>query len=307
MSTRRRKLAHLARALPEFMANRAASTVTKTRASIELLIAAVGNVELGKLTRGDLMAFRAARLAEVATPTANKDLRQIKSALTYAVDAQWIATNPAWRWRGMLTPEPQREIRVVEPAEFEQLHAAADLEFAAYIGLCYWQGLRRAEACQIRWGAIRFQPNVVVVLNLPGKAELTKSRKNRTVPLRKPARAGLWRLRQTKLALEHSIAGHVFLNDKGKPWHPDTAGQRFTTLVERVGLPHCTLHDLRRSFSTLAQRRGVDVGTVMLLGGWSSVDVVRRHYTGDLHGHLAATMAHLDAIEGDTDATDTEH
>ena len=40
--------------------------------------------------------------------------------------------------------------------------------------------------------------------------------------------------------------------------------------------------DLRRSFSTLAQRAGVDKYTVKDLGGWSVVSVVEKHYTGDL-------------------------
>ena len=44
----------------------------------------------------------------------------------------------------------------------------------------------------------------------------------------------------------------------------------------------CSLHDLRRSFSTLAQRAGVDKYTVKDLGGWSVVSVVEKHYTGDV-------------------------
>jgi integrase len=243
------------------------------------------------------MTYRAQRLSEVAPATAAKDLRQIKSALSYAADAEWIKTNPAWRWRGMTITIPQKEIRIVEPSEFDLLASAAGLEFGAYLGLCYWQGFRRAEACQVRWPAIRFQPNVVVVLNLASAGELTKSRKNRTVPLRNRARKMLWRFRQTKLALGHSIGGHVFVNSKGGHWKPDTVGARFAKLVKDVGVKRCTLHDLRRSFSTLAQRHGVDVGTVMLLGGWASIAVVRAHYTGDLHGHLSAEMARLDALE----------
>ena len=306
MMSKGRKLSTLAKRLPDFMSGRADSTIRKTRASVLGLLERVGNVDLATLNRGHLMTHRAGLLERLAPATVNKELRQIKSALTYAVDAQWMPTNPAWRWRGMMTTEPQREIRVVEPGEFGQLTAAADPEMSAYLGLCYWQGLRRAEACQIRWPQIRFQPNVVVVLNLAGAGELTKSRKNRTIPMRRSARSMLWRLRQSKLALGHNIDGHVFTRPAGQPWNPDTTGGRFARLVQRVGLAKCSLHDLRRSFSTLAQRRGVDVGTVMLLGGWSSVDVVRRHYTGDLHGHLAATMATLDQSEGADYATDND-
>jgi len=65
--------------------------------------------------------------------------------------------------------------------------------------------------------------------------------------------------------------------------------RRFADLVGPAGIAHCTLHDLRRSFSTLAQRAGIDAATVQKLGGWSSVDVVREYYTGSVTaGHRAA-------------------
>ena len=55
-------------------------------------------------------------------------------------------------------------------------------------------------------------------------------------------------------------------------------------------IAHCTLHDLRRSFSTIAQRRGVDKYTVKDLGGWSVVSVVEKHYTGDVSEVHRAAM-----------------
>ncbi len=117
------------------MGGRARDTVTKTRASVMGLVAVVGNLRVGTVNRGHLMTYRAKRLSEVAPATTAKDLRQIKSALSYAADAEWIKTNPAWRWRGMAITIPQKEIRIVEPSEFQQLVSAAGLEFGAYLGL----------------------------------------------------------------------------------------------------------------------------------------------------------------------------
>lgn len=44
----------------------------------------------------------------------------------------------------------------------------------------------------------------------------------------------------------------------------------------------CRIHDLRRPFTVIAQRAGVDRHVVKNLGGWSSVVAVERHYTGDV-------------------------
>ncbi len=58
--------------------------------------------------------------------------------------------------------------------------------------------------------------------------------------------------------------------------------REFARLVNTYGIAPCSLHDLRRSFSTLAQRAGIDKYTVKDLGGWSVVSVVEKHYTGDV-------------------------
>lgn len=149
-------------------------TVASTRNSLKLLgeLCRVGRI--ATISRATVMQFRAKRLASGASPaTVNKDRRQIKSALSYAVDAGLLRANPLLRWKGLMLREPEKTVRVVEEAEFAKL-------------------------------------------------------------------------------------------------------------VTKSGIASCTLHDLRRSFSTLAWRAGVDKYTVKDLGGWSAVSVVERHYTGDV-------------------------
>lgn len=294
-------LGDLCGAMPGFMTHRAPATVRKQRGSLSILIKAIGDMRLYEIGRPELSRFRCQRIEQVRPATVNSNLRHIKSGFSYAVDNGWLDDNPALRWRGYLIREPEQEIRVVEQSEFSMLLHATDPEFGAYLSLCYYEGLRRGEACVIRWPAINFRGNIVKVLNLPTFGEFTKSRRNRTVPLRAPAKSMLWRLHQSRSALHHDLKGHMFKNRFGRPWNPDQTGERFGRLVRHVGIASCTLHDLRRSFSTLLQRAGIDVGTVQLLGGWSSIEVVRRHYTGDLHGHLASAMSQMDQVYEELD------
>ena len=65
------------------------------------------------------------------------------------------------------------------------------------------------------------------------------------------------------------------------PSRPDWITHRFGTVAESARIL-ATIHDLRRSFSALAQRAGVDRMTVKDLGGWSSVAMVDKHYTGEI-------------------------
>ena len=73
-----------------------------------------------------------------------------------------------------------------------------------------------------------------------------------------------------------------------------TPVDRLAGLIDKAGIGHATLHDLRRSFSTLAQRAGIDRHTVKDLGGWSTVGVVEKHYTGEVPDRLREAMSKLD-------------
>ena len=66
--------------------------------------------------------------------------------------------------------------------------------------------------------------------------------------------------------------------------------------MERAGIPHCTLHHLRRSFSTLAQRKGIGRDIVKDLGDWSCIGVVEKHYTGEVDEALKRAMDRIAAM-----------
>ena len=86
---------------------------------------------------------------------------------------------------------------------------------------------------------------------------------------------------------------YVFCWPDGQQYVADWITHEFARLVKRAGIPHCTPHDLRRSFSTNAQRAGVDKYTVKDLGGWSVVSVVEKHYSGDVSEVHRAAMRRI--------------
>jgi site-specific recombinase XerD len=89
----------LADRLDSLMAGRSASTIAKTQDSLRLLDTLTGAKVIATVDRGAIMDFRAKRLAGgAAAATVNKDLRQIRAALGYAVDAGLLRANPLLRW-----------------------------------------------------------------------------------------------------------------------------------------------------------------------------------------------------------------
>ena len=75
----------------------------------------------------------------------------------------------------------------------------------------------------------------------------------------------------------------------GEHLHPDTLTQRFKELQERAGLSGPSgppwLHDLRRSFITLARRRGEDTSNIMEASGHLTAQAFNRY---DIHARKDA-------------------
>jgi integrase len=240
------------------------------------------------VARAVVMDFRAKRLAGVSPATVNKDLRQIKSALSYATDAGFLNGNPLLRWKALMVRECEKQVRVIEQAEFDKLMSACDNPtFRALLIVAYRAGMRRKELANLRWTAVDLDGEAPRVLNVIEAGELTKSRKNRTVPMHPEVLAVLVSMHEQapKVVRDGKAMPrdtYVFCWPDGKQYRPDWITCEFARVLAKAGIAHCTTHDLRRSFSTIAQRAGVDKYTVKDLGGWSTVGVVEKHYTGDV-------------------------
>lgn len=302
--TDQHRLGELAAAVGGWMVGRSATSAGKARRAVEALRDACGNLYLHRIQRGHLMDLRGHLLRKHAPATVNSYMRSLRSALSYARDAGWLRENPARGWKGIGVPEPEPSVRVVEPAEFEKLVSATAVPgIRLLLVVAYYQGLRRAELCHLRWESIDLAGGTLRVINVAEADELTKSRRNRAIALRVPCREVLqaWWEEVEKIAGPHGLEPkypHVVVTRYGRPYTPDRLTHVFQELVETSGIRHCTLHDLRRSFSTLAQRAGLHPSMVQALGGWSSLAVVRKHYTGDVTEAHRKAMEFLDAGPG---------
>jgi integrase len=282
-------VAELVDRLGSLMAGKTHFTVESTKESLRSLDDLCHVGYLSAIDRGSIMDFRAKRLSSgLALATVNKDLRQICSALSYAVDAGLLRANPLLRWKGLMLREPQKVIRVIEEGEFAALIAkCTDATFKALVTVAYRQGLRRAELAQLRWAAVDLENGNIHVVNVPEAGEFTKSRKNRSLPLHPQAKTVLRELwdRAAKKVEQGRIVPttpYVFCWPNGEQLKLDWLSRSFAALVQEAGVRECTLHDCRRSFSTIAQRLGIDRSIVKDLGGWSSLTVLEQHYTGDV-------------------------
>jgi site-specific recombinase XerD len=189
--------------------------------------------------------------------------------------------NPA---SGVETARGESKDRVLSPEEFRALGMALDASqarmpmAAAALKLIALTGLRREEACGLRWNEI----------DLAGcclRLESTKTGRS-TRPIGKPARDLLTSL--PRLSDEW-----VFPNRVGTGCAELKAS--IARLFDAAGLSDARSQDLRRSFSSVAADEGYGDATIGELLGHARRGVTQRHY---IRRPDAALVAGADCVSG---------
>jgi integrase len=79
--------------------------------------------------------------------------------------------------------------------------------------------------------------------------------------------------------------GKLMVFEDGRRLHPDTITSRFNRLVDRAGVRHIRLHDIRHTYATLARDLGVNGKIVTDRLGHANEAVTQQIYTHHSKGH----------------------
>jgi len=151
-------------------------------------------------------------------------------------------------------------------------------------------GLRRSEACGLRWEDIDLEKQTLRVAQsvqrFDGRLQElpTKTRRsNRTIPL--PPRV-LWALTehsqgQIPVPDANGGRGYVFGTRKGTPLEPRNLSRMWTNLCTSKGMRRLPLHSLRHTCVSLLLSIGVHPRVVMEIVGHSGIEV-----TMNVYGHI---------------------
>jgi integrase len=241
----------------------------------------------------------------LSTKTGRSYLDALAGVLAYAQDLGILEANPirdfrdslrrrAHSKRGRAESEAGRQVRPIEqPAEIEALIASAQEE-----GLVPWvlaltlldAGLRLGEALGLRWGRIAWGRDeddlcraLIIDGNRPRGGTLTdpKSGRVRRVALSRRlcfALADLYHARFKPGPDVLVFAGLEPGNFRHHEWR---------RILERAGIGHRALKDLRDTFATQLLTAGVQLGYVSQQLGHADVAVTARHYArwagGDMY------------------------
>lgn len=224
---------------------------------------------------------------------ARRDIEVLLESLSLFVRYQLTVTAPL--------PEADTAARAVGRERFRFLsHADRDRLIGCYsphvqpiATMFAFQGPRTQEALQLVWGAggVDMERGAIFFAR-------TKTGTPRTVEIHPRVAAALRPIWEERGKPE---AGHVFLNRRGVPY-TDTrdlkvqGGNPLQTAHEnacrRAGIADFTVHDWRHHWASHCVMAGVDLITVMRLGGWKSLRMVQRYAAVDTN-HMKAAVLRL--------------
>ena len=187
-----------------------------------------------------------------------------------------------WTWRA--SPPPGYGGTSVTPAQLAQfLSAIASHPLSPAYHLIAMRGLRRGEACGLRWDDLDLDEGIAYIsrqLQQGADGHLRacplKTESSRRAVALDPETVIVLRAlrsRQTRQFAKAGVApqGWVFTHEDGEPLSPSYLTHTFNDLVEETGLPPVRLHDLRHGAATLMLLAGEELKTIADQLGHSSV------------------------------------
>ena len=229
--------------------------------------------------------------------------RLISAMLHKAVYWQLIPYNPADRVQPPRAPKAQRRFYDDEQCKvlLSNLNELSvdDIKYKTAITLTLFTGVRLGELMGLEWSDIDFTNGIVSINKssqyLADKGVFTKTPKTES-SIRDVAipdsvieileEYKIWYDRQKELCGEFwEESNRLFIQDNGKPMHPDTVSKWFVKFVQKIGLPYLNFHGIRHTNATLLISQNVDVAVVAARLGHAQISTTFNFYVHPLASH----------------------
>ena len=284
-----------------------------TRCSYQLnldnwILPALGDLKMPEITSANINAVLLSMQSQgKAQGTCVKVYTVLHSLFKMAYMGDVIEKNPMDK---VERPRPRKdevqgkEVEAYTVEEVQRILAGLESEpikWRAFLRLLIDTGIRRGEACAIRWKDVDFQANTITISgNLcytPQKGVYLDTPKNghtRTVDVDPDVMKLLRALRSS----QKIVSQYVFSQDNGQPIHPQSPTRYMKKFSERYGVPDLHPHKLRHTFASIAITNGADVASVSEKLGHSDKAVTLRMYThADAESMKRASNIFRDAIK----------
>ncbi len=285
------------------------STLKGYQAILKHHLGPLADRPLDQITRAEIRELVLSKVKDGLAPaTATRIKALISGILSQAVEDELIQVNPAARM-GKLIKNKDRK-KDVNPLTREEAQALLEAMGKHYprhypFFLCALRtGMRLGELLGLEWGDINLQGKFIEVrrAHVKGYTTTPKSGKSRRVDMSDQLIETMQELRTERkrevLAKGwREVPKKVFINEVGQVLDEGNVRRRvFYPALEKAGLHHIRIHDLRHTFASLMLLRGAKPKVISEALGHASVAFTMDVYSHIIEGMQSDAMVLLDEV-----------
>ena len=222
----------------------------------------------------------------------------LSSALTYAVENDMIHDNVVEHSRLPLFEEKTFVPTIYDTEQIKTLLEYAEKtesKMCLFLYLVMFTGARKGELLALTWDNVNFEDNTIhICMNRTGsskevlnKPTSPKTRNGvRTVPLPEKVmnmlREEKERQKQNKSVLKSYYKvyeyDYVIRQSDGSIYNPNSVNRIIKKMEDKLGLPHCRVHDYRHAVASILFENGVPLADVTTQLGHGQTSTTERIY-----------------------------
>ncbi|MEI7812428.1 MAG: tyrosine-type recombinase/integrase [Ignavibacteria bacterium] len=242
------------------------------------LTEATGNLPLKDVSLNILSKF-ILKVYVKAKYSASAHFRNLRAAFNYAVDREYIQTNPLDKFKFPTMPKPVADF--IDENELLKILACVSSEDLRDMYVIYfYSGARLTELINLTFDNVDLNGRFIKIAN--SETFVTKTKCERLIPVHKAVYDIL-------IKKQSSGKGLVF-SKGGMRFNGDYVSKNFKKAVRLAGFPNLHLHQLRHSFCSNLIKRNVSLSVVMQLAGHTNLSTTQRY----LH---VKTQTLVDAVD----------
>ena len=263
----------------------------------------IGHIKLQKLVGDHLQKMYADFAENMSSNTVRLIHTILSAAFKQAVRWKRLVHNPCQDIDPPTLEKPKE--RVLTPEQAQNLLAVAkDSSLECFLVLALTTGMRRGELLGLRWDDIDFEQKTLSVARTVSYLKTETNGIYHYIETSPKTEAGRRIIALTRLGINtlkvHKIKQLEQRLAVGSAWHehglviPNSLGNiydisslrfRFNKLLQKAGLPHMRIHDLRHCAATLLLSMGVELKVIQQILGHSSIAI-----TANIYGHVLLTL-----------------
>lgn len=256
----------------------------------------LGRTKINNIKQGDIILFiREAQNKGLKSSTINISYTIIKQSLQFAYNDGILSKNPIANMKKLKTDAPLKfALNDIEAQELLDRIQCSPKQNYLYnlVGILMYTGIRISEAAGLTWDNIDIDNGEILIVTQYARISATSGKRIMCEPKTQSSKRTIYMtdfvkelfIKQREYCSSINVTDYVFPNKKGLPMSVRSVERAISNISgandgRTVILPRITPHILRHTACTKMINAGIDMKTVQLIMGHSSISTTLDIYT----------------------------